>query len=208
LGVLDRFRKGNDAAIGDGVSVRRLKGSYPFILSTEVAEEYPVLSPYAFVRIVKVPKLGEGHHYFVDEMPLNQREREAYRKIMGILSKELEPAEKEDTPVDEYVYKMAEKVAYKYRRSLGKFTERSWKKIFYYVVKELAGYGPLHVMFLDPNIEDISCNGINRPIYVWHGKLDIKKMNPLLLTMPDNNYWAVGTRVANAFSVGKKLEQK
>jgi len=44
--------------------------------------------------------------------------------------------------------------------------------------------------------------------YLTDGKLDIKKMNPLLLTMPDNNYWAVGTRVANAFSVGKKLEQK
>jgi flagellar protein FlaI len=93
-----------------------------------------------------------------------------FRKMMEILSKELEPPKNDDISIEEHVYKQAENVACKYRRSLGKFSENSWKKIFYYIVRELAGYGPLHALFLDPNIEDISCNGVKSPIFVWHGK--------------------------------------
>jgi flavin reductase (DIM6/NTAB) family NADH-FMN oxidoreductase RutF len=37
------------------------------------------------------------------------------------------------------------------------------------------------------------------------GKLDIRKLNPLLLTMPDNRYWTVGDFAGNAWGAGKKL---
>jgi flavin reductase (DIM6/NTAB) family NADH-FMN oxidoreductase RutF len=42
--------------------------------------------------------------------------------------------------------------------------------------------------------------------YLTDGKLDVQKMKPVVLTMPDNNYWSVGDRVAEAWSVGKKLK--
>jgi flavin reductase (DIM6/NTAB) family NADH-FMN oxidoreductase RutF len=41
--------------------------------------------------------------------------------------------------------------------------------------------------------------------YLTNGELDIKKMDPMILTMPDNNYWAIGERVAGAWNIGKKL---
>jgi flavin reductase (DIM6/NTAB) family NADH-FMN oxidoreductase RutF len=39
------------------------------------------------------------------------------------------------------------------------------------------------------------------------GKLDIKKLNPLLLTMPDNRYWTVGDVAGDAWGAGKKLKR-
>ncbi|RLI05194.1 protein kinase, partial [Candidatus Bathyarchaeota archaeon] len=54
----------------------------------------------------------------------------------------------------------------------GKFSEESWEKIYYYVIRDLAGYGNLDVLMNDPNIEDISCNGLNKPVYVWHRKYE------------------------------------
>jgi flavin reductase (DIM6/NTAB) family NADH-FMN oxidoreductase RutF len=42
--------------------------------------------------------------------------------------------------------------------------------------------------------------------YLTKGKLDIKKMNSLLLTMPDNSYWRVGDFVARAWHTGKGLK--
>jgi len=42
--------------------------------------------------------------------------------------------------------------------------------------------------------------------YLTDGQLDIKKMNPLLLTMPDNNYWTVGEHAGKAWIIGKKLK--
>jgi len=39
------------------------------------------------------------------------------------------------------------------------------------------------------------------------GRPDILKINPLLLTMPDNNYWTVGTHAGLAWGAGKKLKE-
>lgn len=39
------------------------------------------------------------------------------------------------------------------------------------------------------------------------GKPDIRKMNPLLLTMPDNRYWTVGECVGRAWSDGKRYRE-
>lgn len=178
MGLLDNFpkRKTINAETGfqlnAGVSIINLEGSYPFILSMDVIEEYAVYAPYAYIKIMKMPKLGEGNFYFLNEIPLNKIELDTFTKLMNVLSKELEPAEDQEIAINEYVYKQGETIACKYHRSFGKFTERSWKKIFYYVVRELAGYGPLQAMFLDPNIEDISCNGLNSPVYVWHRKYE------------------------------------
>jgi len=121
---------------------------------------------------VQSPNLGEGLHYITQEERLDEREYAAFRRIMGIINKELEPPENRDISLEEYVLKRARGVAFRYRRSMGMFTDESWQKIFYYVVRELAGYGSLNVMFLDPNIEDISCNGLNSPLYVWHSKYE------------------------------------
>ena len=44
--------------------------------------------------------------------------------------------------------------------------------------------------------------------YLTDDKPDIHKMNPLVLTMPDNNYWTVGKHAGKAWSAGKKLKQK
>ena len=169
LGLIDRFRKKGAKTLVEvdkGVSIEKLKMKY------HTVEEYPVHTPHARAMIVKVPELGEGYHYLMDETPLEEIEYKAFRKIKGILSKELEPPKNDDMNPEEYVYEQAEKLAKRYRRSLGKSTEKEWEKIFYYVVRELAGYGPLHAVMFDPNIEDISCNGLNSPIYVWHRKYE------------------------------------
>ena len=44
--------------------------------------------------------------------------------------------------------------------------------------------------------------------YLTKGKPDIKKINPLLLTMPDNRYWTVGDYASDAWSIGKTLKTK
>ncbi len=39
------------------------------------------------------------------------------------------------------------------------------------------------------------------------GQPDIAKLNPLVLTMPDNNYWTVGGHAGRAWEAGKKLKE-
>lgn len=44
--------------------------------------------------------------------------------------------------------------------------------------------------------------------YLTDGQLDIKKVNPFTLTMPDNNYWSVGENLGKAWNIGKSLKNK
>jgi flagellar protein FlaI len=169
LGLLDRFRKKEeepDIKVDQGVFIQEFKKNY------EIVDKYDINKPLASVKIVKHPSLGEGLHYFVDEVPLNEQEFNSFKKIMDILGKEMHPpADMEMNPKD-YVFDEAGKIAEKYYRALGRFTGAGWDKLFYYVVRDLAGYGPLNVLMLDPNIEDISYNGLNSPVYVWHRKYE------------------------------------
>jgi flavin reductase (DIM6/NTAB) family NADH-FMN oxidoreductase RutF len=43
--------------------------------------------------------------------------------------------------------------------------------------------------------------------YMTDNVLDIQKVNPFTLTMPDNNYWAVGENLGKAWKRGKSLKK-
>jgi len=147
----------------DSSKRRRGRSSYKII------ESYWIHNPLAKVNIVSV---NGKMRYLAEEAKLDPKEKEAYKKLISLLTKELSPPETLNMDPDMYILSEAERLARKYRRSLGKFSEESWEKIYYYVIRDLAGYGNLDVLMNDPNIEDISCNGLNRPVYVWHRKYE------------------------------------
>jgi len=43
--------------------------------------------------------------------------------------------------------------------------------------------------------------------YLTNGQPDYKKMNAMILTMPDNKYWTIGTLAGDAWSSGKKMKK-
>jgi flavin reductase (DIM6/NTAB) family NADH-FMN oxidoreductase RutF len=44
--------------------------------------------------------------------------------------------------------------------------------------------------------------------YLTNGQPDVKKMNLMILTMPDNNYWSIGEHVGEAWKIGNRLRQE
>jgi flavin reductase (DIM6/NTAB) family NADH-FMN oxidoreductase RutF len=60
---------------------------------------------------------------------------------------------------------------------------------------------PTNTLFIGEIIEAYS-----EDQYLTEGHPDVKKINPFTLTMPDNNFWAVGDNVGRAWSIGKKLK--
>jgi len=44
--------------------------------------------------------------------------------------------------------------------------------------------------------------------FLTNGVPDIKKINPFLLTMPDNGYWSVGELIGRAWSDGKSMRKR
>src|SRR6266571_130824 len=46
----------------------------------------------------------------------------------------------------------------------------SYVRIMYYVYRDFMRYGPIDVVMTDIQVEDVSCDGVNVPFYIYHRK--------------------------------------
>ena len=133
----------------------------------KIVDKYPLYEPFAQVAIVQDPKTGE-HKYILDELQLDRMERAIYNRILEILLAEIESPKEEITDPRKFFAEEAKKIVDKYRISLGWLPDVSWYKILYHAERDLVGFGKIDPLMRDPNIEDISCDGVNKPVYIWH----------------------------------------
>jgi flagellar protein FlaI len=133
-------------------------------------ETYPVMAGFSRVSIACLPELGGGKSYFIEEISLSDTERAQLLMLNGIISKELDPPENLIDP-KMHVANEALRLAVKY--GLDKLiADESWPKLLYYLHRNLIGFGDIDTIMHDPQIEDISVNGVGLPVYVWHRKYE------------------------------------
>jgi flagellar protein FlaI len=133
----------------------------------KIVEKYPLYEPFAQVVIIQDPKTGE-HKYILDELQLDPMERGIYNRILEILLAEIASPKEEISDPRKFFAQEAKKIVDKYRISLGWLPEVSWYKILYHAERDLVGFGKIDPLMRDPNIEDISCDGVDKPVYIWH----------------------------------------
>ncbi len=142
----------------------------------KVIEKYPLYEPFSHVVIVQNPKTGE-HKYILDELQLDPLERGVYQRILEILLAEIESPKEEILDPRKFFAEEAKKIVDKYRISLGWLPDVSWYKILYHAERDLVGFGKIDSLMRDPNIEDISCDGVNKPVYIWHRNFESIETN-------------------------------
>ena len=133
----------------------------------KIAEKYPLYEPFAHVAIAQNPKTGE-FRYILDELQLDPLERSVYQRILEILLAEIESPKEEIADPRKFFADEAKKIVDKYRISLGWLPDVSWYKILYHAERDLVGFSSIDPLMRDPNIEDISCDGVQRSVYIWH----------------------------------------
>ncbi len=156
------------------VTFRPLRPEY------KVLESYYVYEPFAKVTIAMTP---EGPMYFVTEVELEPEEYPIIGKLIEILFHEIRTTE---LPQDirKFVFEELGRIMERYRAKFGIVGVRRYK-ILYYMERNLLGFGPIDPLMRDPNIEDISCDGVGKPIYVWHRKYESIPTN---IIINDINY--------------------
>ncbi|HEY4674976.1 MAG TPA: type II/IV secretion system ATPase subunit [Candidatus Bathyarchaeia archaeon] len=142
----------------------------------KVVDKYPLYEPFAHVAIVLSPKTGE-HKYILDELQLDPLEKSVYHRILEILLAEIESPKEEILDPRKFFAEEAKKIVDKYRISLGWLPDVSWYKILYHAERDLVGFGKIDPLMRDPNIEDISCDGVNKPVYIWHRNYESLETN-------------------------------
>ncbi|MCE8426467.1 MAG: type II/IV secretion system ATPase subunit [Candidatus Methanoperedens sp.] len=136
-------------------------------------ERYWVNEPYAFVSILYNDEKKE-FLYHVAEPELTVFEKivleTVYENILDTLSMyEI---------LDEAKSKLLEKKTLELIDSYSiEIDMKSIHKILYYIKRDYVGYKKIDVLMKDPFIEDISCDGYNIPIFLYHRKHQNIKTN-------------------------------
>jgi len=132
----------------------------------EEVEIYPVNEPYAYIRIIHDSTTHE-YTYQVLEPQLSPAEKELLVEIKERLFETLEVNTKDITKdsAKKAIRGAVDVILQDYGISL---SPAGREKILYNIEKEFLGDGLVDPVMHDKYIEDISCDGINIPIFVYH----------------------------------------
>ncbi|MCL7413197.1 MAG: type II/IV secretion system ATPase subunit [ANME-2 cluster archaeon] len=128
-------------------------------------ERYWVNEPYAFISIVQEK---ETAHYYVVEPFLTAFEKEMLELVYDDLQDILTLKDSSIGVTKEEV--LIGKALWLFDRYHASLDVPGIHKILYYLKRNYIGYGRIHPLTLDQHIEDISCDGVGIPIFLYHSK--------------------------------------
>ena len=138
-------------------------------------ETYSIREPYSFAKIV-LDRLNYEYVYMIIEPSLSESGKNlletlklSLAQVMAVTDETLNSRERE-----EYIKEGIK--TFVQTRDLW-VDEVTRKKLEYYLIRDFLGYSIIDPLMKDKNIEDISCDGINVPIYIYHRKYENMKTN-------------------------------
>ncbi len=139
-------------------------------------ESTPVIPERAWVRIL-LDENTRTYVYEVIEPTLSPDEQEILEFLRDTLTRTLDGRKVTvGTPSD-----WAQVLTEATRRAIKEYAIRidpvGALRVEYYLVRDFLGYGRIDVMMRDGMLEDISCDGPNIPIYLFHRKYESLRTN-------------------------------
>jgi flagellar protein FlaI len=139
--------------------------TFPSMPDYEEIERYWVIEPYSFV-VILYNESANTYLYYVCEPSLTVFEKElledVYQRLQDLLI-----LSNIDVKADrkEVLVRKATEIIVDY---IGKVDTKSYHKIIYYIVRDYLEFGKITPIMHDNFIEDISNNGFDTPIFLYH----------------------------------------
>ncbi len=135
-------------------------------------ERYWVNEPYSFVCILEK---GNVFYYHVAEPALTLYERDILERVYDDLRDILSlggigPRQEKEMILTEQALSL-------FSRYHADLETASIYRILYFLKRNFIGNGRINTLMLDPYIEDISCDGVDIPIFMYHNKYRNIKTN-------------------------------
>ncbi len=148
----------------------------------------PIVPGTSYVRITYHTQRNE-HLYEVIEPQLSQIEKDLTERLRATLVADFQPLPEND----------AETKTNEMRRMVdGKLKEwelfpgpTSKGRILYYLDRDFIGYGIVDVPMTDTEVEDISCDGVGIPLYIYHRKFGSIRSNLKFLSAKELDEYVV-----------------
>jgi flagellar protein FlaI len=138
-------------------------------------ESYPLKAPFSYAWIFQ-SETETGYLYVVDELTMTREERDTYKRLRNILEYELKAPESDETLSQSFLRQLPQ-IIENHKKAFEGTSEVSMRKILYYLDRDIIGFSRIDALMFDPFVEDISCGGVNKPIYLWHRKYENIKTN-------------------------------
>ena len=158
--------------------------------TTDVEEVTPVNEPFSYARII-YDKENSEYLYQVIEPELSETEKEILELIKDTLRKTLSYDWEALSKVTKEEYLRNSVNAYLSSRNM-KLDPISREKITYYILRDFVGFGHVDALMNDENVEDVSCDGVDVPLFIYHKKYESIKTD---LRFEDE-------KVLNSFVIG------
>lgn len=127
----------------------------------------PIRESYSFVRISFHNQRNE-HLYEVIEPPLSPIEQELLDRLKVVMIDLFEPLPELDADTKRReLRRMVDDQFHDWEMSPSPTTKG---RIIYYLERDFIGYGIVDVPMTDSEVEDISCDGVGIPLYIYHRK--------------------------------------
>lgn len=154
--------------------LRQVTDNYPLITTRWHGARYVV----ATANITFNP-VSNQLNYRIEEPPLDNRQRDLILKTIDLLQSRLE-VDFSALKAKKEVYAFVDKKVNEIWEYLGvKLKPEEELKIKYYIFRDTIGLGKIEALMRDPNIEDISADGVGIPVFIFH-------RNPLYGEMSTN----------------------
>ncbi len=130
-------------------------------------EVYPLNEPYAYAAISRDQETG-GLKYSIIEPTLRPNEKELLARLKQLLVEELTIDLKTvgtRAKAEEYLKEQIHRIIKDYKILV---EPESLEKLLYYMMRDFIHLGRIDALMRDHMIEDISCDGVGIPIYIWH----------------------------------------
>ncbi|EGP93845.1 type II/IV secretion system ATPase subunit [Nitrosarchaeum koreense] len=118
--------------------------------------------------IIKDPTAKGGLRYQVIEPALTERDQKAFDIIKKLLMTELSVSLGDIKSKKDAERRLKNKIAIMIKKYRLKIPPKNIERINYFAVRDFVYLGKIEPLMRDHMIEEISCDGTNIPIYVWH----------------------------------------
>ena len=168
--------------------------------SSVFREIYPIAEPNVYAAVVRDP-VTQKMHYEVIEPTLRKEEEKYLEEIKKLLMEELDVSIKDLETKENTTEYLKRKVAQVIKNYKLKIPMEAVEKLMYYIVRDYVGYGKIDPLMRDHMVEDISADGVNIPIYVWHREYESLPTNIVYKSEDELNSFLVRL----AFLSGKQI---
>ncbi len=136
----------------------------------QVKDIYEIYPPFSYARVVYDDDSKQFIYQGI-EPTLTKKEEEWLALIRDTLDRTIsydwEHMARKDK--EEYLEECVES----YIRSRGfNIEEKTRKRLIYYIIRDYVRYGPIDVIMGDDKVEDISCDGVDIPLFIYHSNFE------------------------------------